>query len=428
MKHIYKDDPEIADLAMKEEARIENTLNLIAAESHAPKSIMEIMGSIFNTKTIEGYPGHRFHAGCEYVDQVENLAIERAKQVFGADYVNVQPHSGTSANLAVYFSVLNIGDRVLAMSLPHGGHLSHGHKASITSKCFNFEHYTVDLETELIDYDRVREIALEFKPKMIVAGASSYPRLIDYPAIAEIAREVSAYFLVDMAHLGGLVAGKAIPSPVPHADFVTFTCYKTMMGGRGGVILSRKEYERRINRAVFPGCQGTSAVNLIAAKAVILKIAATDEFRQLQATTLELADELAARLQALGYRIVTGGTDNHQVLMDFTGQGITGGVAEKTLESVGIVANRNVVPTDGTTPGSVNGLRLGTTAIAGRGMGKAEVDRIAVLMDEALRNTENEAVLDSIKPKLLELCAQFPVCKGPDNSAVAEISDSPFPV
>lgn len=419
MQFLRKDDPAIADLVAKEEVRIENTINLIAAESHARRSIMETLGSIFNTKTIEGYPGNRFHAGCIHVDAVENLAIERAKALFGAESANVQPHSGTSANLAAYFSVLKVGDKILSMSLPHGGHLSHGHRASITSKCFDFRHYTVDRESERIDYDRIREQALDFRPKMIVAGASSYPRLIDYQAIAEIAREVSAYFLVDMAHLGGLVAGKAIPSPVPHADFVTFTCYKTMMGGRGGVVLSRKEYERGINRAVFPGCQGTSAVNLIAAKAVIFKIAATDEFRQLQVTTLELADALAARLQGLGYRIVTGGTDNHQVLVDFTGKGIAGGAAEKTLESVGIVLNRNVVPTDADTPGSVSGLRLGTAAIAGRGMGKAEVDRIAALMDEALRNADNDAVLNSIKPKVLELCAQFPVYRGPDDGGAA---------
>ena len=419
MQFLRKDDPVIADLAVKEEIRIENTINLIAAESHSRRSIMETLGSIFNTKTIEGYPGKRFHAGCIHVDAVENLAIERAKALFGAEAVNVQPHSGTSANLAVYFSVLNVGDKILSMSLPHGGHLSHGHRASITSKCFDFRHYSVDRETERIDYNRIREQALDFRPRMIVAGASSYPRLIDYQAIAEIAQEVSAYFLVDMAHLGGLVAGKAIPSPVPHADFVTFTCYKTMMGGRGGMILSRKAYERGINRAVFPGCQGTSAVNLIAAKAVICKIADTDEFRQLQLTTLELAEALAARLQELGYRIVTGGTDNHQVLVDFTGKGITGAAAEKTLESVGIVLNRNVVPTDADTPGAVSGLRLGTAAIAGRGMGTAEVDRIAELMDEALRNADDEAVLNRIRLKVRELCAQFPVYGGPDMADAA---------
>ncbi len=233
---------------------------------------MEVMGSIFNTKTIEGYPGNRYHAGCKYVDALENLAIERTKKVFGAEYVNVQPHSGTAANFAVYFSVLKVGDPVLSMSLPHGGHLSHGHRASATSKCFDFKHYALDPKTERIDYDMVREMALTHKPKMLVTGASSYPRLIDYEKMAEIAKEVSAYLLVDLAHLAGLVAGGVIPSPVPHSDFITFTCYKTMMGGRGGMILAKEEFGKKLNKSVFPGTQGTSAVNLIAAKALIMKL------------------------------------------------------------------------------------------------------------------------------------------------------------
>ncbi len=409
MKHIYKDDPEIADLAAKEEARIESTLNLIAAENHAPKSIMEIMGSIFNTKTIEGYPGHRFHAGCEYVDRVENLAIERAKKVFGAEYANVQPHSGTSANLAVYFSVLNIGDRVLAMSLPHGGHLSHGHKASITSKCFNFEHYTVDLDTELINYDRVREIALEFKPKMIVAGASSYPRLIDYEKMAAIAKEVSAYLLVDMAHIAGLVAGKVIPSPVPFSDFVTFTCYKTMAGGRGGVILSKGDYAKKLNSAVFPGDQGTSAVSLIAAKALIFKLAENPEFTRLQEKTIEYAGLLGKCLADKGYRLVTGGTDNHQVVIDVDSKNISGSKAEKVLEACGIVLNRNVIPRDSENPGHVSGLRIGSGAVCARGMGKAEIIEIADMIDQVLTQPENPAIQKQVADAVKEMCDRFPV-------------------
>jgi len=236
MSYLSVDDPDLARLAVKEKNRLETTLNLIAAENHSPQSVLEIMGSVFNTKTIEGYPGKRFHSGCIYADKVENMAIERGKALFGAEYVNVQPHSGTAANLAVYFSVLNVGDRILSMSLPHGGHLSHGHPSSITSKCFKFSHYKVNPDTERIDYNKVRDIALSVKPRMIVAGASSYPRLIDYEKISKIAKEVSAFFLTDMAHLAGLIAAKLIPSPVPYSDFVTFTCYKTMMGGRGGVI------------------------------------------------------------------------------------------------------------------------------------------------------------------------------------------------
>lgn len=409
MAYLQNDDPEIAGLVLKEGARIENTLNLIAAEHHAPRSIMEVMGSIFNTKTIEGYPGNRFHAGCEYVDLVERLAIERAMKLFGAQYANVQPHSGTSANLAVYFSVLNVGDRVLAMSLPHGGHLSHGHKASITSKCFNFKHYTVDPLTERIDYDLVRDIALKFKPKMIVAGASSYPRLIDYERMAAIAKEVSAYLLADMAHLAGLVAGKVIPSPVPHCDFVTFTCYKTMMGGRGGVILAKRDYAKQLNRAVFPGGQGTSAVSLIAAKALIFKLAAGSAFSQLQHRTVENASLIARRLADKDYRLVTGGTENHQVVVDLEGKGISGSQAETLLEASGIVLNRNVVPRDAERPGQVSGLRIGTGAVTARGMGKKEITQIVEWIHQVLKQPENLAAHGLVRDAVKEMCGRFPV-------------------
>ena len=411
MSYLFNDDPELARLVKEEETRLENTLNLIAAESHCPQSINETLGSVLNTKTIEGYPGNRFHAGCVNVDQVENLAIERAKTLFGTEYANVQPHSGTSANLAVYFSVLKVGDRILSMSLPHGGHLSHGHKASVTSKCFEFAHYRVNPETELIDYDQVRKTALEFRPKMIVAGASSYPRLIDYEQMAQIAREVDAYFMVDMAHLGGLVAGKAIPSPVPHADFVTFTCYKTMMGGRGGVILCKGKYAKDINRAVFPGCQGTSAVNLIAAKALIFKLAEKQSFVDLQKTILEDAQALARAFREMDYRIVTGGTDNHLVVMDVSSKGISGKQAENSLESVGIVINRNVVPADEQNPGKVSGIRLGTTALTARGMGSKEMEQIAGLMDAIMMNPNRKEVMDKVKKQVLKLCRAFPLKK-----------------
>jgi len=409
MESLQKDDPEIADLVMKEDARIENTINLIAAENHAPRSVMEVTGSIFNTKTIEGYPGNRFHAGCEYVDVVERLAIQRAMTLFGAEYANVQPHSGTSANLAVYFSVLNVGDRVLAMSLPHGGHLSHGHKASMTSKCFNFEHYTVDPQTELIDYDLVGEIALKFKPKMIVAGASSYPRLIDYERMAAIAKEVSAYLLADMAHLAGLVAARVIPSPVPHCDFVTFTCYKTMMGGRGGVILARSEYAKQLNRAVFPGGQGTSAVSLIAAKAVIFKLAEKPEFIQLQRKTAENASLMAQCLAEKGYRLVTGGTENHQVVVDLEGKDISGSQAETLLEASGIVLNRNVVPRDAEKPGQVSGLRIGSGAVTARRMGNKEIVQIVEWIHQVLKEPENLAAHVQVRDAVKEMCGRFPV-------------------
>lgn len=409
MQYLPKDDPEIAALIQHEELRLETTLNLIAAEHHCPPSIMEVLGSVLNTKTIEGYPGKRFHAGCGYVDQVENLAISRGRELFNAEYVNVQPHSGTSANLAVYFSVLKIGDRVLSMRLPHGGHLSHGHRASITSKCFSFEHYSVDLESERIDYDQVHEMAVAFRPRMIVAGASSYARLIDYERLAEIAREVSAYLLVDMAHIAGLVAAEAIPSPVPFADFVTFTCYKTMMGGRGGVILCKKEYGKKIDSSVFPGCQGTSPVNVIAAKALIFKLAMKPNFKNIQIKTIENAACLAAELKDRGYRIVSGGTENHQVIIDVGSKGLAGQKVENRLESIGIITNRNVIPRDMDDPSAVSGIRLGTGAVTARGMADMEVARIAEIMDTAMSNMDNQNVLDQAAKDIRMLCERFSV-------------------
>ena len=409
MRHIQQEDPEIAALIQEEEHRIENTLNLIAAENHCPASIMETLGSVFNTKTIEGYPGKRFHAGCVNADRVENIAIARAKTLFNADYANVQPHSGTSANLAVYFSVLKVGDRILSMNLPHGGHLSHGHRASITSKCFQIDHYGVDAKTGLIDYEEVRQVAESFRPKMIVAGASSYPRLIDYAKMAEIANGVSAYLLADMAHLAGLVAAKVIPSPVSHCDFITFTCYKTLKGGRGGVILCREKYGKKIDSTIFPGCQGTSAVNLIAAKALIFKLAAEPEFVRGQQQTLENAVCLASELEKNAFRIVTGGTENHQVLVDLSAEDLSGNQAEKCLEAVGIVTNRNVIPSDADNPAEVSGLRLGTAAVTTRGMGTPEMGRIAGLITSALRRHKDPATLDKISLDVRQLCNDFPV-------------------
>ncbi len=409
MQDLKQNDPQIAALIEKEEIRIEETLDLIAAENHSPRSIMEVLGSILNTKTIEGYPGRRFHAGCVNVDEIEEIAIRRAKRLFGAQYVNVQPHSGTSANLAVYFSVLNVGDRILSMGLPYGGHLSHGHSASITSKCFEFTHYGVDPQTECIDYDQVGTLAHKVKPRMIVAGASSYPRLIDYEKIAAIAQEVKAYSFADMAHLAGLVAGKAIPSPVPCCDFVTFTTYKTMMGGRGGVILARDEFGQRLNSAVFPGCQGTSAVNLIAAKALIFKLAGEPWFIDIQRKTLENAVILAKLLEEQGYRLISGGTDNHQIIVDLTANGLKGAAAEKALESVGIVLNRNVIPSDARTPGSVSGLRLGSAGITTRGMGQPEMILIADMINTVLSQPQHSAELDRVAAQVKALCRRYPV-------------------
>jgi glycine hydroxymethyltransferase len=409
MEHLLQADPELAAMIRSEGERIENTLDLIAAESHTHPAVLEALGSVFTTKTIEGYPGRRFHAGCVHADTVENLAVDRCKALFGADHANVQPHSGTSANLAVYFSVLDVGDRILSMDLSAGGHLSHGHRASVTSKCFVFDHYGIDPDTGCIDTEDVRRRAEAFRPKMIVAGASAYPRRIDYETLAKIAGDVSAYFFVDMAHLAGLVAARVIPSPVPYSDFVTFSCYKTLMGGRGGVILCRSAFARKVDSAIFPGCQGTSAVNAIAAKAVAFKLAREDRFVRLQQLTLDNAGALAAALADLGFGIVTGGTDNHQVLVDLTGKNISGAEAETVLESVGMVANRNVIPADAGRPGRASGLRLGTSAISARGMGSGEMTRIAEMIHRTLNLRGRPDALNGVAREVGDLCHAFPV-------------------
>lgn len=409
MQYLPQHDPAVAELVRLEEARIEDTLDLIAAENHAPRSIFEAQGSIFSTKAAEGYPGHRFHAGCRNADALESLANERARQLFGADHANLQPHSGVSANLAVYFSVLNPGDRILSMKLSHGGHLSHGDPSSITSKCFNFQHYGLDPKTERIDYDQVRAQALDYKPQMIIAGASSYPRLIDYEKMEQIASRVSAYLLVDMAHIAGLVAAGVIPGPVAHADFVTFTTYKTLQGGRGGVILCRQEHAKKISRTIFPGAQGTPSLNLLAAKAVCFKLALEPVFKALQTKTRDNACALSAGFEQKGYRIVTGGTDNHLILVDLRSKGLTGDVAEKALESVGIIVNRNVIPGDPARPDVTSGIRVGAPGITSRGMGPDEVSQIVGLMDTAMINTENGDILDQVSRGVADLCRKFPV-------------------
>ena len=411
MQYLPSHDPVVARIIRQEESRIENTLDLIAAENHAPRSIFEAQGSIFSTKAAEGYPGNRFHAGCICADELESLAIERAKRLFGAEHANLQPHSGVSANLAVYFSVLKVGDRILTMKLSHGGHLSHGDPSSITSKCFHFKHYGLNLETERIDYNEVGELAQSFKPRMIVAGASSYPRLIDYEKMAEIARSVSAYFMVDMAHIAGLVAADVIPDPVPHADFVTFTTYKTLNGGRGGVILCRQAHAQKISKSIFPGAQGTPSLNLLAAKAVCFKLALEPEFKARQKKTLENAAAFAAGFEKKGYRIVSGGTDNHLVLVDLRSKDLTGDVAEKTLESVGIIVNRNVIPGDPQRPDITSGIRVGSPAITTRGMAAQEVAQIVNLMDTAMLNNKNHEVLEQVSQEVADLCRMFPVYK-----------------
>jgi len=412
MLYLKKDDPEMADLVLQEEERIENTLCLIASENHMPPSIFEAMGSIFNTKTIEGYPGKRFHAGCEIVDKVENLAISRGKKLFGADHVNVQPHSGTSANLAVYKSVLNIGDTLLALSLPHGGHLSHGHKASLTSQCYNFKHYHVHLDTGEIDYDELHQMALEHKPKMIVTGASAYTRTIDYARIAKTAKEVGAYFFVDLAHYAGLVAAGVNTSPVPYADFVTITCYKTLQGPRGGAILTREKFAKKIDSAVFPGCQGTSAVSGIAAKAVAFKLAGEEKFIKNMQQTVANAKTMAANFKAKGYALVGGGTDTHQVLLDVSSKNMDGAVAEEKLEKVGIIANKNHIPKDSAVSATtVSGLRIRTSAITIRGFTEAETSKLCDIMDAVLQGPDTPEAQEKARAYVREICKKHPLYK-----------------
>ncbi len=400
-------DPEIDELIRQEENRLAGTIDLIAAENHPSPAILEALGSVFAIKAAEGYPAARYHAGCTHADALEQIAIQRCCRLFEAEHANVQPHSGVAANWAVYFAALQPGDRILAMRLAHGGHLSHGATASATSRCFDFAHYGVDPETELIDYAAVEEMAARIRPQMLVAGASAYPRLIDYARLAEIAAGVSALFMVDMAHIAGLAAAKVIPSPVPHADFVTFTTYKTLGGSRGGVIVCRDEFRQAIDRSVFPGCQGTPALNMIAAKAVCFKLADQSGFRRRQEETVVNARRLAWALEKRGYRPVSGGTDNHLVLIDLRPRGISGDQAEKALAAAGLFANRNPVPFDEAPPDRSGGLRLGTSAITARGMGPAEVERIAGWIDQLLQHPDNGALRRSVREGVSVLCQRF---------------------
>jgi glycine hydroxymethyltransferase len=405
---LREEDPDVDALIQEETRRLEQTLDLIAAESLPSPASLLAQGSPFAIKAAEGYPGRRYHAGCAHADALETLAIDRARELFGADHANVQPHSGVSANLAVFFTVLRPGDRVLSMKLAHGGHLSHGDSASITGTCFKVRHYGVNAETEQIDYEQVERLAQDFLPRMIIAGASSYPRQIDYERFAHIARKTGAFLLTDMAHIAGLVAGRVIPSPVAVSDFVTFTTYKTLLGGRGGVILCRKEFAERIDKSVFPGCQGTPALNMIAAKAVCFKRASAPDFPAIQRQIQSNATALGRKLEARGYRLVTGGTDLHLILIDLKGKGLTGDVAETVLASVGLVTNRNVIPRAGESPRHPGGLRLGTTSVTVRGMKEKEMDMIARLIDTTLSHRENPSVLRDVALQVQALCQRFP--------------------
>ncbi|TYP58762.1 serine hydroxymethyltransferase [Thermosediminibacter litoriperuensis] len=402
-------DPEIAEAIENEMKRQQNNLEMIASENFASKAVMEAQGSVLTNKYAEGYPGKRYYGGCEFVDVVEDLARERAKKLFGAEHVNVQPHSGAQANTAVYFSALNVGDKVMGMNLAHGGHLTHGSPVNISGKYFNFIPYGVSKETGYIDYDELEALAEEHKPRMIVAGASAYPRIIDFSRIGQIAKKVGAYLMVDMAHIAGLVAAGLHPNPVPVSDFVTTTTHKTLRGPRGGMILCKQEYAQSIDKAVFPGIQGGPLMHVIAAKAVCFKEAGTEEFRKYQEQVVKNAKALAKALMERGYNLVSGGTDNHLMLVDLRNKNLTGVAAEKLLDEVGITVNKNAIPYDPEKPNVTSGIRIGTPALTSRGMKEAEMEEIAELIDITLTHRDDEIKKAKVAKAVRALCERFPL-------------------
>ncbi len=409
--HIEEGDPEIFELMRRESLRQNRTLDLIASENLASEAVLEATGSIFTNKYAEGYPNARYYGGCEVADQVEILAIERAKRLFDADHANVQPHSGSQANQAVYLAFLKPGDTILSMSLAAGGHLSHGAPVSMTGKWFNIVHYGVDPKTETIDLNEVEKLALEHKPKLIIAGASAYPRFIDFQGFREIADKVGAIFMVDMAHIAGLVAAGVHPSPVPFADVVTTTTHKTLRGPRGGLILCKAEHAKAIDKAVFPGVQGGPLVHIIAAKAVAFKEDSEPSFKEYSAQVVKNAKAMAETFASNGIRVVTGGTDNHLMLLDVTSVGLTGKEAEEMLAEVGIVVNKNAIPFDKLPPRVASGIRIGTPNITTRGLRDEECKLLAEQMSE-LFITKSEKVKAEIKGLVQELTERYPAYKG----------------
>ena len=402
-------DPEIASAILKETHRQGDGLELIASENFVSLAVLEATGSVFTNKYAEGYPGRRYYGGCEFVDVVERLAIDRAKKLFSAEHANVQPHSGTQANMAVYFTLLDPGDTFMGMDLSHGGHLTHGHPLNFSGRLYKVVPYGVRREDEQIDYDALLELARKTRPKMILAGASAYPRRIDFARFRQAADEVGAKVVTDMAHIAGLVAGGVHPSPIPHSDFVTTTTHKTLRGPRGGLILSREAYAKDINRVTFPGIQGGPLVHVIAAKAVCLKLALEDSFRDYARQIVSNAATLAEVLKEEGFRLVSGGTDNHLLLVDVGASGITGKEAEEALEKAGITANKNVIPFDTRPPLVASGVRLGTPALTSRGMKDEEMKSVGRLIARALRGRERPPELENVAREVRELTSGFPL-------------------
>lgn len=402
-------DPEIAKLLVKESERQVYGINLIASENYAYEAVIEAQASLLTNKYAEGYPRRRYYSGCEVYDEIERIAIERAKKLFGAEHANVQPHSGSQANQAVYLAALKPGDRVLAMDLAHGGHLTHGSPINFSGIFYKFAFYGVNRDTEVLDYDEVERIAKEYKPKLIIAGASAYPREIDFKRFREICDEVGALLMVDMAHIAGLIAAGIHMNPVPYADFVTSTTQKTLRGPRGGFILCRKEWSEAIDRAVFPGTQSGPLMHIIAAKAICFKLAATEEFKEYQRLIVKDAKALALSLSNRGYRIVSGGTDNHLLLVDLRSKGMTGLKAQRILEKAWIYTNKNLIPYDDKPPYITSGLRLGTPCVAARGMGESEMDEIAGMIDHVIANNGDQATIEKVRKLVEDICRRFPI-------------------
>lgn len=409
MEALKKFDPEIYEAIVKEIERERNKIVLIASENYASREVLEAQGSVFTNKYAEGYPEKRYYGGCEYADIVESLAIKRARELFGAEHVNVQPHSGTQANMAVYFSFLKPGDKILGMSLSHGGHLSHGAPVNFSGIFYKTFFYGVDKNTGLIDYDEVRKLAKKHKPKMILAGASAYSRIIDFKALSDIAREFKAYLLADIAHIAGLIAAGLHPSPVPYADFVTATTHKTLKGPRGGIILCKAEYAKAIDKMVFPGIQGGPLVHIIAAKAVALKEAASKKFKDYQIQVVKNAKEMAGALMNKGFKIISDGTDIHLMLVDLSNKSITGKEAEKILDLAGITLNKNSIPYDDKPPVVTSGIRVGTPMVTERKMKEPEMVIIANLISQVINNLNESTVIERVMEKVKGLCKKFPI-------------------
>ncbi|UYO35428.1 serine hydroxymethyltransferase [Bacillus zhangzhouensis] len=414
MKHLPEQDAQVFKAIQLERKRQQDKIELIASENFVSEAVMEAQGSVLTNKYAEGYPGKRYYGGCEHVDVVEDIARDRAKEIFGAEYVNVQPHSGAQANMAVYFTILEHGDTVLGMNLSHGGHLTHGSPVNFSGVQYNFVEYGVDKETQHIDYQDVLEKAREHKPKLIVAGASAYPRQIDFKKFREIADEVGAYFMVDMAHIAGLVAAGLHPNPVPYADFVTTTTHKTLRGPRGGMILCREEFGKKIDKSIFPGIQGGPLMHVISAKAVSFGEVLNGDFKIYAQNVIDNAKQLAETLLSEDIQLVSGGTDNHLVLIDLRSLGITGKIAENVLDEIGITVNKNAIPYDPEKPFVTSGVRVGTAAVTSRGFDQEAMKEVGSIIALALKHHEDEAKLEEAKKRVSDLTARFPLYNGLD--------------